>query len=131
MGEVGYPCSGIKYRSFLWSLVPDRFDMPSLLSLTVSLSRVAVNPASQNCPMDRRGCFRAGKTSHFQVDWGIWGNDSMALFYAIMVSLLGMRTCFSPYRIGTLSSHGQALGIKWLVHPESSTASSKGGVTRV
>ena len=62
---VEYPWSGIKYNPFLWSLVLGSIAMPSLVSWTFSLLRVALNPALQNWPRDRRGCCSAGKTSKF------------------------------------------------------------------
>ena len=115
----------------MWSVVPESVVMPSFVSWMFSLSRVALNPASQNFTMDRRGCCSADKTSHFRADMGSWGNGSRAVYFATMVSPLGMPTCFPPYRTGTLLFHGQAVGRKWLVHPDSATSSSKGGVTRV
>ena len=48
LGEVGYPVSGIEYRPFLLSLFPVSVIIPSLVRWTFSLSRMALNPASQN-----------------------------------------------------------------------------------
>ena len=48
-----------------------------------------------------------------------------------MVSPLVMRIRFPPDITGTLTLHGQVVGRKWPVQPESATASSKGVVTRV
>ena len=89
-----------------------------------------MNPALQNWPRDRRGCFSAGKTSHFWAARGIWGNGSRAVYVATMVSPLGMHTRFLPYETETFSLHGEVVGRKWLVQPDSATASSKDGVTR-
>ena len=50
---------------------------------------------------------------------------------ATMVSPFGMRTRFLTCITATLLSHGQVAGRKWIVHPESATASNKGGVTRL
>ena len=59
--ELGYPWRGIKYSPLLWSLFPDSVVLLSLVGRTVSLLRVAVNPASQNWPRKRKGCWSAGK----------------------------------------------------------------------
>ena len=48
-----------------------------------------------------------------------------------MVSPFAMRTRFTPCNTATLLSHGQVAGRKWLVQPDSATASSKGGFTSV
>ena len=74
------------------------------------MSRVAVNPASQNWPRDRRGYCRAGKISHLRADMGSWGNESRAVCVYTMVSPLGMSKRFPPYRIGTLSLHEKVVG---------------------
>ena len=50
---------------------------------------------------------------------------------ATMVSPFGMRTFFPPCNTATLLSHGQIAGRKWIVHPDSETASYKGGVASV
>ena len=63
---MGYTCNGIKYSPLLWYLVPASVVLTSLVRRTVSLVRVAVNPASQNWPRERRGCCSAGNTSHFR-----------------------------------------------------------------
>ena len=105
--------------------------MPSLISWMVSLSRVVLNPVSQNCPRDKRGCCRSGKTSHFRAARRGCGNGSRAVCVTIMVSPMSMRTNFPPYRTGTLSLHGQLVGRKLLVQSELTTSSSKGEVTRV
>ena len=76
LGEVGYPVCGIKYRPLMWSLVHTSVAIPSLVIWTISLSRVELNPASQNWPRDRRGCWRAGKISHFWAARGSWGQRS-------------------------------------------------------
>ena len=129
--EVGYPWREIKYSPLLWSLVPDSVVIPSLVSRTVSLLRVAVKPASQNWPKERRGCWSAGKTPHFREARGGWGKGSRAVCIATMVSPLGMRTIFPPCNTATLLPHGQVDGRKWLVQPESATVNSTGGVTSV
>ena len=90
-----------------------------------------MKPASQNWPRERRGCWSAGKTSHFQVARGGWVKGIIAVCVATMVSSLGMRSRFPPWTTATLFSHGQVAGSKWLVQPESTTASSTGGVTNL
>ena len=92
---------------------------------------MAVNPASQNWPRDRRGYFSAGKTSHFWAYKGGWENGSGAMCVATIVSPFGMRTHFPPCSTGNLLSRWQEVGIKWLVQPESATSSANGGVTSV
>ena len=104
--------------------------MPSLLSWEVSLSRVALNHASQNWPRYRRGCYSAGKTSQLRAARDSWGGGSRSVCIATMVSPLVMCTRFPPYRTGTFSLHGQVLESKWIFHTESATDSSKCGVTR-
>ena len=115
----------------MWYLFPNSVSIPSLVSWTVSLSRVAVNPASRNWQRDRRGFCSAGKTSHFWADRESWRNGIRAVCVANMVSPFYMRTRFPPYRNGTLLSHGQILESKWLLQPELANVSSKGGVTMV
>ena len=127
--ELGYPWRGIKYSPLLWSLFPDSVVLLSLASITVSLLRVAVNPASQNWPMERRGCWSAGKTSHLRAARRSWGKGSRAVCIATMVSPLGIRTHFPPCTTETLLFHGQVAGRKWLVQTELATESSTGGVT--
>ena len=111
----------------LWSLVPYSVAMPYFLSWTVSLSRVAVNHASQNWPRDRRGFWSARKTSHFQAARGSWGEGSRAVCVATMVSPFGMCTRFLTFSTENLLSHAQVAGSKRIVHPELDNARSKGG----
>ena len=115
----------------VWSIVPENVAITSLVSLTVSLLRVAVKPASQNWPRHRRGCWRSGKTSHFRAARGSWGKGSRAVCVATMVYPLYIRTRFSPWTTETLLSHGKVAGRKWLVQPESATANYIGRVTSV
>ena len=53
------------------------------------------------------------------------------MYVANMVSPFGMRTRFPPSSTASLLSHGKVAGRKWLVQPESATASSTDGVTSV
>ena len=105
--------------------------MRSFVSWTVSLSRVAAKPASQNWPRDRSGCWSTVNTSHFREARGGYGKESRYVCVATMVSPFGMRTRFPPCNTATLLSHGQVAGGGWLVQPKSATTSSKGGVTSV
>ena len=105
--------------------------LPSLVMRTVSLVRVAVNPASWNWPMKRRGCCSTGKTLHFPEARGEWGKGRRAVCFATVVYPFGMRTRFPPWTTATLLLHRQVVERKWLVQPESTTANSTGGVTSV
>ena len=115
----------------MWSLVPESVAMMSFVSWTVSMSRVDVNPASQNWPRDSRGCCSARKISYYQEARGSWGDGSRAICVATMVSPFGILTHFKPCSTGTLLSQGQVLGRKYPVKSESAITSSNGGVTRV
>ena len=101
----------------MWSIVPESVATPYLVIWTVQLSRVDLNPESQNWPRDRRGCCRDGKKSHLWEDRGIWGKGSRTVCISTMVLPFGMRTNFPPYMTGSLSLHGKVSVRKWVVQP--------------
>ena len=113
------------------SLVPASVVLISLVRRTVLMVRVAVNPASQNWPRERRNCSSSGKTSHFRADKGSLGKGERSVCVAAMVSPLGMSTRFPPWITATFLSHGKVAKRKWLVHLESTTANYADGVTSV
>ena len=83
-----------------------------LVSWNVSLSRVAVKPASQNWPRDSRGCWSSVTTSYFWEDRGSWEKGSRDVCVSTMISPFGIRTRFPPCNTETLLSHEQLAGRK-------------------
>ena len=96
--------------------------MPCDFRKMFDLVRMMSAPLSQNCPKDRSGCLREGRTVAVvaclgRLGWR-WPRFKSAVWEAIMVEPLGVVTTMGLF-VFCLLVHGVSAHIKWLVHPES------------
>ena len=100
------------------------------VKLTSLAVNVAVNPWSQNCPMDMRLRLpKAGNTLERRAPIGNWGKGRRAVCDAQIDAQFGSPTRM-PLDVEYLFVHGVEGPRKWLVQPESTMAGVLGTKVR-